>query len=493
MTAQIVKTGRRQYEAAMLDRLTAGWTSSNASADLQISGSLLKLRSRSYQLCRDNGYARNVVRLVCNNVAGSHGIRLQPTVKAQRGGKLQRPINDQILGEFHWWSRPKRCHVAGRYGWAALQRLILSSVVQAGEVFVRIIEQPFGDSRVPMALEVIEPDLCDERKTGVAADGTEWRMGVRVDKWGRPLGYWFLDHHPMDLTNLGRGGGKGREVPADEVLHLFVPDRPGQTRGVPWMVTAARRLHQMAGTENAHVERARAAACLMGIISNPDGEPVADDVVGDQRLEDFEAAMFKYLAPGESITPLEFNAPAGELAPFMRYMLQGISAGTGISYAPLSQDYSQTNYSSSRLSQLDDREQWRVLQDWLEEGFCQPVYEAWLAAAVDAGVIRGVTPALFAADAPRLCSCKWRPRGWQFVDPQKEGNAAIAMIEAGLKTRAEVMAEQGRDFEETVQQLADEKARLDELGLSVAAPVASEEPMTPDDGTGDETETAPAG
>ena len=46
----------------------------------------------------------------------------------------------------------------------------------------------------------------------------------------------------------------------------------------------------------------------------------------------------------------------------MRFMLREIAAGTGVSYESLSRDYSQSNYSSSRLALIDDRDLWRVFQ-----------------------------------------------------------------------------------------------------------------------------------
>ena len=50
---------------------------------------------------------------------------------------------------------------------------------------------------------------------------------------------------------------------ADEVLHLYIQERPGQTRGVTWFASAIKRLHHLAGYEEAEVIRARA--------SQPDG------------------------------------------------------------------------------------------------------------------------------------------------------------------------------------------------------------------------------
>ena len=111
------------------------------------------------------------------------------------------------------------------------------------------------------ALEVIEADYCDEGKTsGPDAQGNEWRMGVRVNRWGRPLKYAFRTTHPGDIANAR--GGEVIEVPADQIIHLFTTERPGQTRGVPWAASAVKRLHHLSGYEEAEVVRARANSSM---------------------------------------------------------------------------------------------------------------------------------------------------------------------------------------------------------------------------------------
>lgn len=62
-------------------------------------------------------------------------------------------------------------------------------------------------------------------------------------------------------------------------------------------------------------------------------------------------------------------------------MLREMAAGVGVSYESLSRDYSQSNYSSSRLALLDERSLWRVLQGWLIRDHLTPIYRAWLDAA----------------------------------------------------------------------------------------------------------------
>jgi lambda family phage portal protein len=291
--------------------------------------------------------------------------------------------------------------------------------------------------------------------------GREWRLGVEVDEWGRPTRYAFRTRHPGDLRHSG--STQVRLVDAADIIHLAILDRPGQTRGVPWLASSIKRLHHLAGYEEAEVVRARASSSLMGFITSPEGELVGDDVMDGERVSSFEPGVFKYLAPGENVSVPQLDAPDGQFEPFMRAMLQGMSAGIGISYAPLSQDYSQSNYSSSRLSLIDDRENWKVLQNYLVDQLITPVYEEWIRAAVSVGELQ---LAGYEAAPERFTKARWMCRGWAWVDPVKEVMAYKDAVRSGFTTQAQVVAETGGDLEELLLARQMEVDRAAELGLS---------------------------
>jgi lambda family phage portal protein len=455
------RRGRRAYEGAMVSRLTSDWVTSGTSADAEIDGSLIRLRNRSRQLCRDNPYARQAMRAIASNVIG-RGIRMQGRVMMQRGGgRLDQAINGRIEQAWQLWGRADRCHVAGKLSLPEMLRLAVRSVAESGEVFIRVVPETFGRSRVPLGLEIIESDYCDEGKTGGPdASGNEWRMGVKVNRWGRPIAYEFRTRHPGDVT--GSVGYATTEIPASEIIHLFVSERPGQTRGTPWMAAAIKRLHHLAGYEESEVVRARATASLMGFIQSPEGELQGDDVYDADRVSTFEPGVFKYLAPGESVNVPQLNSPGNQFEPFLRAMLRAVSATIGCSYESISRDYSQTNYSSSRLSLLEEREEWRTLQDWVIEHLLQPVFDRWLAAAVGAGEL--LLPGYELAPE-RFEAVRWFPRGWAWVDPTKEVKAYEDAVRAGFKTQAQVVAEGGGDLEDLLVARAAEVDRAEQLGL----------------------------
>ena len=90
-----------------------------------------------------------------------------------------------------------------------------------------------------------------------------------------------------------------------------------------------------------------------------------------------------------------------------------------------------------------------MLQLNLIEGqFLRPLWHRWI-------YVRGLAGAIPAAEVADFISVRFVPPGWQWVDPQNEVAADVAAIDAGLKSREEVVAGRGRDIDE----LDEERAR----------------------------------
>ena len=60
---------------------------------------------------------------------------------------------------------------------------------------------------------------------------------------------------------------------------------------------------------------------------------------------------------------------------------------------------------------------------------------------------------------------KWRPDGWPWVDPVKEILAEQMAIRAGLKSRAQSVAERGGEVETVDKEISEDNKRADDLGL----------------------------
>jgi lambda family phage portal protein len=462
MGFQPVKPQRRAYQGARVNRLTSDWVTSGTSADSEIRSSFKALRNRARQLVRDNDYARQAVRAIQNNVIGQ-GVKFQPQVKLQREMTLDETINQQIMLAWHQWSNKNRCDVSGLLGFHDMERLLVRSLAESGEVFVRMIRQPFGDSRVPFALQVLEADYLIDDDVPQAMEGNTVRLGIEVDGYLRPQAYHFYANHPGD-TYAGNPRTNGRKirVPADEVIHLFMPERPGQTRGVTWFASALMRLHMLQGYEEAEVVRARASSALMGFITSPEGELMGDEVYEGERVSEFTPGVFRYLQPGESVSVPDLNAPDGQLEPFTRSMLRAAAAGVGVSFESMSKNFTESNYSSSRLSLLEERDTYKVLQRYMIENFHHEVFRSWLDMAVLSGELN--LPG-YETNPERYRMATWVPRSWEWVDPQREVNAYKVAVRSGFKTLGQIVAEQGGDLDEYLAARQSELAKLDEKNI----------------------------
>ena len=456
---------RRMYAGATTSRLTSNWIASGTSADAEIKGSLGTLRQRSRQLVRDNSHAKNAVRTITANVIGPHGIKLQANIRKQRGGKLDNKINESVETAWKIWGRYDSCHTAGRLCFVDIERLVCQSLCESGEVFVRMVRKPFGRSNIPFALEILESDQLDDDYNGPSSSkGNTWRMGVELNEWQRPVQYAFLSQHPGDSTFPTQLGEKRYMLlPANEVIHLYLSERPGQTRGVPWMSTAIKPLHHLDGFSEASVVRARASSALMGFITSPEGEldPGGEVFEGD-RVTSFSPGQFHYLQNGENVVIPDMDSPHGEFEAFMRAMLRSMAAGIGLSYESLSRDYSQSNYSSSRLALLEDRSQYRAIQNYFIENFHSRVFDAWLEMAVLSETLE--LPS-FETETERYTRVRWMPRGWDWIDPHKEIQAAKEAVRCGFKTQSQIVSEQGGDFEELITARKTEVEQVEQLGL----------------------------
>ena len=224
-------------------------------------------------------------------------------------------------------------------------------------------------------------------------------------------------------------------------------------------------VHQLQGYEEAAVIRARAGASIMGFITNNEGELIADDVENSQRISEFEPGTFKYLSPGESVSVPDIDSPDQQFEMFVKNKIRRFASGFGCSYETLSRDFSDTNYSSSRLSLLEDREHWRVVQKYLIDSLHRRVFKEWLSLAVLSGEL---TFADYELRPERYNKAKWMPRGWSWVDPLKEVKAFREAEQAGYLSKADVISSySGGDYDETISALAREQQFAAEAGIQL--------------------------
>lgn len=457
------KFSKRNYAAARTGRLFGDFIQSGNSADGELRFSLEVMRNRSRELVRDNEFARRYMNLLKTNVVGDHGFHLQ--VKARNDdGKLDAPGNTIIENAWKRWGRLGSPTADGRMSWYDCQRLFIESLARDGEVFIKKLSG--SKYRDGFAIQFIEADMVDEKKNETLSNGNQIRMGVEMDKAHRPVAYHVLTAHPGDRYYHTPQARKHIRVPADEMMHIFMPNRTHQTRGEPFMVSAMSALKMLHAYREAEVIAARIGASKMGMITTPTGDDyMADGLENDfQPVIDVEPGTFHQLPQGYDFKMFDADHPNTGYAEFESAMLRGISSGLNVSYAALSNDLSSVNYSSIRQGALDERDGYRALHMFTIEHFIEPIFRSWLSSAMDFGGI----PIPSSKYDKFSDNAMFRGRGWNWVDPLKEINAAVVGLQNGVLSMQDVAANYGRDVEETFSQIARDKEVATQFGLSMA-------------------------
>jgi lambda family phage portal protein len=249
------------------------------------------------------------------------------------------------------------------------------------------------------------------------------------------------------------------------MIHLFIKERPNQTRGIPWYASAMIRLHMIGKFEESELVASRVAAAQMGLIITPTGtEYTGDGLNEDGSISiDAEPGTFPQLPAGSDLKQFTPQHPNHAYGDFLKSTLRGAAAGMGPNYNTLAGDLESTSYSSVRWASLEDQEFWKDLQEWFIEHCQITTFETWLEMAL----LSGQLAPLPASKYDKFNSPSWYPHRWKSVDPQKESAAKVQDISFALKSRTQLAAEEGDDWEDLIQQIALEQKRMDDLGVKL--------------------------
>jgi len=488
-------TGRalRSYMASSNDRLVAdlmavtGFVSGNA----EVRMSLRSMRMRSRQLANDNEYVKRFLQLIRNNVVGPRGLELQMKIYKARGGKLDKDANETIEDFFCAAGKKGVYTACGKYSRASFERAAITALARDGEVIVeKLYGRQFG--RFGLAWRLIDPDLLDETLNvgingaypghGRLDTGNDIRMGVERNAYGRPVAYWFHNVHPGDdVVNVPVL--RHRRIEAERIIHHYLIEelRPDTVRGVPWVYAALRRMGMLGGYEEAALVNARQGASKMGFYKRPaveglpinasaDGSAVADSEDAEGNLvHEAEPGVFGVLPAGWDFQTYDPAYPNDAMEGFVKGMLRAFSSGVGLTYNTLASDLEGVSLSSMRHGANNDRDTYEALQQNFIEGISTPMFEGQLSLGLSLGVVGRLPPDAF----ERLNRPRFIARPFRSPDPQKDIAANAQKVALGTTSRTRICAEEGVDFEEVLEELAEEEAMARELGVTLNTQAAS--------------------
>lgn len=443
--ARIALGAMRHYEAAAVGRRTAGWYRRNTDANAALGPALAYLRATARDLVRNNPLAESALSTIVDHAVG-WGIESELEGASARA-------------EAAWkrWAESTDCDADGRNDFAGLQALVMRTVAESGECLVRRRWRRSDDGfALPMQVQVLEPDYLDTSKDQQTYAGNQIVQGVEFDALGRRAAYWMFREHP----GSGRlaSTGVSYRIPASDVRHIFRVTRTGQVRAATWFANVLLKFKDFDEYDDATLMKQKIAACLAVIMTDVDGTSpplgTKDDTV-DPETDTLGPGMIKYAKPGQTIEVVQ-PPSVTDYDAYSTKQLRMIAAGLGVAYEDLTGDYSNTNFSSARMSML---RHWKKVDGWrwkmLIPQFCTPVF-AW---AMEAAFFAGIE-----SDGVRV---QWTPPPPPMIDPVNEGLAFMRNIRGGAQSWSESIRERGMNPDRVAKEMASDNRRFDDLKLTL--------------------------
>lgn len=407
---------------------------------------LATIRARAGHACRNMPWASRAVEAWATALVAETGLRPQ----SLHPSPDRRRLVDEL---FAAWA--EGCDACGRTTLAGQQQVICRGLVEAGESFVRLV--PGDGPAVPFRLQVRDPAQIDANSHADRGNGIRVRAGIEFDAHGRRTAYHVLPDPPGEpfATSL-----QPVRVDAADVCHIYEPLAPGQVRGISWLAPVLLKLRDLDAYSDAQLLRQKIGALHAALLYSPDGSagPYAGEQTGSALESGLEPGTIKVLPSGFDV---KFSDPpelGQEYDAFQRWCLREIASGLGLPFELLTGDLSAVNYSSIRAGLVEFRRRVDTLRNQvLVPLLLAPVWRRF----IDIAVLTGTLP----ADDPDIGRVGWIAPPWRWVDPLKDAEAEIMAINAGLRSRAEIVAEHGRDIEQVDRERAEDRRREQALGL----------------------------
>lgn len=467
------------------------WPAPSGDANAVTLDHLPKVRQRARDAALNNPIYLSVRETMVQHVVGSQGIVPRSMVDHERLG-ITPAQAEQWQGACNelWRSRVQFADVTGRQqSWGGLLRLIYRSGFDGGDVFPSFPLRAWPGLGVMPRINLIEAERVETPLDRIS-DPTV-RGGVQLGKWGEPLGFHVLRAHPGDVharpSDILRTEYWAREQAGrTNILQVYQQDRVGQARGAPRLhsvLDLIDQVEQYADTTLLAAEMQTRMSFWIHTMADPNDVAAAYDRT-DQLREEIYGAKFQHgvepasvnvLHAGDKVETVGQTAPGGYFDPFVIRLLKLVTAVTKAPYSIVFGDSLSENYSSMRRQWQSFRHTVDCEQDALMP-LCRTfwsllLYEAWL----DGQLLPGESWVRF-EDAPDLwAAAAWTKPVLGAVDPTKETKSLVEAIDAGIRSPQSVIAENGGDPDQVLNERKawkDEEARRG-LTSGSAAPAAA--------------------
>jgi len=414
-------------------------------ADTLAAREILNLQMRSAHSIRNNGYARTALN---RYVTALDAIKVNWVDAKGRKHKIMQDYWDEFA---------ENPNLDGFGTLKNTQSTWNSSIFITGNSFTRLqIRRTGNKNKIPLKLELIPSEFHEINYMGTNSIDLV-KYGILFND-SKPETYFFRKGIFEAVWYGKENPFQQIQIPANELLHIFLRDAPGQWIGIPKLASILIPLYELDDLTDATVAKQKAAQAISWIIENtnplsmtPTGVPT-DMKDGDSEKIVFQSSggNVQYLNKGERINFYQSTDIGPNLPNLIETELRRIAAAVDVPYHSLTGDTSGLNFSSIRAIGIELRNRLEYIHHF-------------------ATIPLGLTPLtsyfkelamVYNSKAGTAFPTYQLPR-WYGVDELKDTQADLLEVQNGMATLQSKLDERHTTYEDIIA----DRAKIKEMGL----------------------------
>jgi len=397
---------------------------------------IANLRMRSAHSIRNNGYSKAALQKYITSLSA---IKVHwKNSKGKKHKKMQKL----------WEEFVKDPSLDGYGTFASLQSICQASIFQTGASFTRMMIVRKGNlATVPLKLQAIPTEMHDLYYQGKTPSDNV-KNGIEFDNT-KPKTYFFR----QGITDAEWQGRPSIEavtpIPADDIVHQFIRESPGQWIGIPLLSSVLLTLYELDELTESTVAKQKAAQAIAWIIENtnpmsmtPTGVPAMETGAEGEEKIVFKSTggNTQYLNKGEKIHFYQSTDIGSNLPVLIQSELRKVASAIGIPYHSLTQDTGDLDFSSLRAIATEFRQRLEFIHHFYTIPLSLiPITDRFKSLAK-----------LYSSKVGDAEASYQLPR-WYGVDELKDTQADVLEMSYGLGTLQEKLDERHLTFEDVLE------------------------------------------
>ncbi|AIR61782.1 portal protein [Cedecea neteri] len=438
-------------------------------------------RNASREAVLKNPLGRKYMNLSVDGVVGAEGVYIKPspTIEGLTPDELQN-LSHTLEKRFDRWAYdPDRFSLDGSMTFDIFQQTVEKVRVQDGECFIRI-----HNVNNAIKLEIIDGARLTQLNNQFLDNGNYISNGIEFNQCHKPVNYYFCIYNPITYTYNATAF---EIIPANEICHYFIPDQQGQERGVPDMISTSKTMEDLKNfTEAALIAKRISASTTAYITNNNNDTDQVELIAGESDItatynEYLEAGAVFELGKNQDIKTVSPSNGADKIGEFTSELMDQISMGLNVTKQSLMGSTADASFSAAKLAERLQATTFRTRSNVLISRVLKPIYLEWMKNEM----INSSSLNISFSDFDDAICARYIPVKPISLDPTKDIQAEIMLLDAGLKSKTQIISEMGGDPRITLEEIEKEKEIQNKENVSNGIEETQPEEGTNSTSTGD--------